>query len=357
MDSGIDSTQNIENACKVVAEAAKKGARWIALPEMFTYMGPYEHLAHEARTSTPAALSRLMELAKKLNVVIFAGTVPEHPDHIIQTAHSDWVSIKLSKRATERTDQKANEKTDEQTFETTSKKHEPGDVVSDTPPRSQIQSTSLTGEHKKTAKLQLGVETRDKDENNTKNLDSQKTEKVYNTLCVIDHEGNLVHKYRKTHLFSLSGNDAENRYDEASGYLSGDEFSSILVDGFWVHLSVCFDIRFSGMFQKLQKLSDCDVIICPSAFTQATGSRHWHLLMRARATEYQCYVIASSQVGKKHRGSKNYGHALICDPLGKILCDSGTETGVVYATLDKSFMDQVRSSIPVVRGGRKDLYD
>ena len=180
--------------------------------------------------------------------------------------------------------------------------------------------------------------------------------KVYNTLYVIGRQGEIISKYRKTHLFNLNTGEKNERYCEADGYLQGDELVTTNIDGFNVHLSICYDIRFSSLFNSLQKLNECDVIVCPSAFTKATGKRHWHMLMQSRAIEYQCYVIASAQTGTKKNKKTNYGHALICDPWGKVLVDTGESSGIVTSTISKQTINTHRQSLPVLSNQRPEIY-
>ena len=182
------------------------------------------------------------------------------------------------------------------------------------------------------------------------------SDKIFNTLYVIDKSGEIIAKYRKTHLFSLNGLKPEDSYQEKNTYIAGDQLKTLKIDGFQVHLSICYDIRFSAMFNKLQAKSQCDVIVCPSAFAMSTGKRHWHILMQSRAIEYQCYVVAAAQTGLKSDSRSNYGHALICDPMGKIIEDTGSTPGIIISKLSKSHLKKTRQTLPVLKDLRHDLY-
>ena len=173
---------------------------------------------------------------------------------------------------------------------------------------------------------------------------SDDAKKVYNSFYVIGRDGKIIAKYRKTHLFNLNGDDKKNRYCEADGYIQGENLVTINVDGYNVHLTVCYDIRFSGLFNALQKIAKADVIMCPSAFTEATGKRHWHTLMKSRAIEYQCYVVASSQTGSKKNGKANYGHALVYDPWGTLLVDTKKSPGYEITSISKEVISSHRNS-------------
>lgn len=185
---------------------------------------------------------------------------------------------------------------------------------------------------------------------------SKSSQKVYNTLFVISKEGKIISKYRKTHLFNLNGPTTDTSYKESDGYLPGDKFETVEIDGLKVHLSICYDIRFSSMFDCLQRRAKADVIVCPSAFTETTGKRHWHMLMQSRAVEYQCYVIASSQTGIKENGKENYGHAIAIDPMGNVLADTKKDEGFVICAISKNTISKTRKSLPIIENRRTDLY-
>lgn len=118
-----------------------------------------------------------------------------------------------------------------------------------------------------------------------------------------------------------------------------------------VGMSICYDVRFPELYRKLVN-EGANVMTVPAAFALATGKDHWHVLLRARAIESQCYIVAAAQTGHHFGGRTSYGHALICDPWGTVLSQCGAGDGYAIATLDLSYVQQVRNSVPSLRHRR-----
>lgn len=170
------------------------------------------------------------------------------------------------------------------------------------------------------------------------------SDKSYNTSVVISPEGEIQAVYRKLNLFDASVDGVDIR--ESSAYEPGDAPVMTDVKGFKVGLSICFDIRFSSLYDTYKK-GGADVILIPSSFTTQTGTAHWHVLCRARAIETQCYVLAPNQVGKGTRNVDTYGHSLIVDPWGRVIEQGTADTeNVLITTLYKSEIQHVRKKIP-----------
>ena len=172
-------------------------------------------------------------------------------------------------------------------------------------------------------------------------------EKCANRSFLIGPDGGVVAKYDKIHMFDVQLN-ATNVYRESDSYDAGA--SAIVADlpvG-RLGLTVCYDVRFPDLFRQLA-IAGAKVIAVPAAFTKITGEAHWHILLRARAIETGCYIIAPAQGGKHQDGRETYGHSLIIDPWGGILAEGGTEPGVISATLDLAMVDAVRGKIPSLR--------
>ncbi len=187
-------------------------------------------------------------------------------------------------------------------------------------------------------------------------ISSKGHKKVFNTAYVFGRDGQKIAKYRKVHLFNL--NDAQRglNYCESDGYLSGNDTTRTEIDGWKIALCICYDLRFTGFFGKLATPDVPDIIVIPSAFTKTTGEAHWELLLRARAVEWQSYVIAANQVGEHAPGKQSFGHSMIIDPWGEKLADTGAKAGFVLATLDPRRLDEVRSRLPAIVNRRQDLY-
>lgn len=170
--------------------------------------------------------------------------------------------------------------------------------------------------------------------------------KPFNTSVVFDRTGAEIARYRKIHRFDITAPDGT-EYFESRIVGSGREVIAYDADGLTFGCAICFDLRFGELFFRLAE-AGADVIVIPSAFTHATGKAHWETLIRARAIEFQAYVLAPNQTGVFDAGSKrNWGHSMIVDPWGEVLTSLGEETGYIAAELDKAAVDKVRNRIPV----------
>lgn len=264
MNSQADKKTNCNWAFEQIKQAADNGAKFIFLPEMFSYLGDYSDLFCAAEKSNGPLNQKLTNLAKEYDAHIFIGSCPELPEDLI------------------------------------------------------------------------------------KNDDGHN--KVYNTSYVIGPEGILA-QYRKIHLFNLNSPQAS--YNEGDGFLSGDTKNSLNLLGFQIGLSICYDLRFACFYQELWNRSPFDILCVPAAFAHETGQAHWHTLLRSRAIEYQCYVVAANQTGLSGRGKRSYGHSLLIDPWGQILVDSKENTGIFYGEIDKTRLAEVRQKLPMNRSSGK----
>ena len=180
-----------------------------------------------------------------------------------------------------------------------------------------------------------------------------KHNKCYSRSMLLDPNGMVVGGYDKIHLFDVSVPDQQstNSYKESESFVAGSQYSVLPLDSFKLGLSICYDLRFPELYQSLRK-GGSDIIAVPSAFTYKTGQAHWEVLLRARAIETQCYLIASNQCGQ-HRNSetgslrKTWGYSMIIDPWGKILCSLQHAPGVCAASLDLDFLNDIRVSMNI----------
>jgi predicted amidohydrolase len=174
--------------------------------------------------------------------------------------------------------------------------------------------------------------------------------RVVNRSLMIDPAGAIVARYDKIHLFDvdLAGGEV---YRESATVQPGDR--AVLAPTPWglFGLSICYDLRFAALFRVLAK-SGARYLAIPAAFTYTTGSAHWHVLVRARAIETGCYVIAANQTGTHAEGRRTWGHSLIVDPWGRVLADGGEEVGVVTAEIDPAKVDEARAMVPALRHDR-----
>ncbi len=176
--------------------------------------------------------------------------------------------------------------------------------------------------------------------------------KCYNTSLVVNSKGEIKEVYDKIHLFTAKIGSLD--IDEGSLYFSGNTPKIIRVKGWKIGLSICFDLRFSELYSFYAK-NHCDMILVPSAFFRKTGKVHWQTLLKARAIESQCYVVAPGQVGvhesiDEKSIRKSYGHSLVIHPWGDVLADLGEKIECVQTVvLDKKEIKKVKNSIVMKR--------
>lgn len=175
-------------------------------------------------------------------------------------------------------------------------------------------------------------------------LISNDPNKVFNTTLVYNPQGVAIARYDKIHLFGFS-KDGE-AYEESRTIVAGEEVHGFATDFGRVGLSICYDLRFPELYRAM---GTCSLIVVPAAFTYTTGQAHWEILLRARAIENQCYVLASAQGGQHTNGRRTWGHSMLIDPWGKIVDAIGDGPGVVSGILDMKFMQQVRESLPALK--------
>ena len=167
--------------------------------------------------------------------------------------------------------------------------------------------------------------------------------KVRNTSLVFDAQGQRVARYDKIHLFSFQR--GKERYEEAATIEPGSTVCTFDSPLGRVGLAVCYDLRFPELFRAMGAV---DLIILPAAFAYTTGRAHWEVLLRARAIENQCYVMAPAQGGRHASGRVTWGHTMIIDPWGEVLACREEGAGVVLAELEPERIAGVRASLPAL---------
>ncbi len=170
-------------------------------------------------------------------------------------------------------------------------------------------------------------------------------DRVMNANLVFSPDGAQAARYDKMHLFAYD--NGRERYDEARTLRAGRTPVAFDADGWRIGLSVCYDLRFPELYRALVK-PPCDLLSVPSAFTYTTGAAHWEVLLRARAIENQCYVVAAAQGGKHENGRRTFGHSLVVDPWGEIVACRDEGEGVVMAELSRERIASVRSQLPAL---------
>mgnify|MGYP000353078649 FL=1 len=175
------------------------------------------------------------------------------------------------------------------------------------------------------------------------------SDRVLNRCCVYAPDGTEAAHYDKIHLFAFD-NGCES-YDEGRTLLAGSAPVAVQAGALRVGLSICYDLRFPELYRALM-LPPCDVLCVPAAFTHTTGRAHWELLLRARAVENQCYVLAAAQGGTHVNGRRTWGHTMVVGPWGEVIDVLPEGEGFVLADLDRERIAHVRAQLPALRHRR-----
>ncbi|XP_018319892.1 nitrilase and fragile histidine triad fusion protein NitFhit isoform X2 [Agrilus planipennis] len=192
---------------------------------------------------------------------------------------------------------------------------------------------------------------------------SAEEDKLYNAHIIIDNNGVIKAIYKKLHLFDVDIPEKNIQLKESNDVFSGDQILPPIDSPVGpLGLLICYDLRFPEVSILLRK-KGTNVLTFPSAFTSGTGQAHWEVLLRARAIENQCYVIAAAQYGKHNSKRTSHGQAMIVDPWGQILAEcikysenTPTNASIAIATLDNTKLNKIRQDIPVFQNRRDDMY-
>jgi deaminated glutathione amidase len=257
MATSNDKSANLEKAENLIRLAAARGARLVALPEVFNWRGKRADEAAAAESLEGATLTLMAGLARELEVHLLAGSITE---------------------------------------------------------------------------------------------DAPGQPKRYNTSVLFGPDGERLAVYRKIHLFDV---DLPGRVTikESDAKIPGEEVVKAVTALGTIGLSVCYDLRFPELFRRLA-FSGARILTIPSAFTFPTGEAHWEVLIRARAIENQCYVVAPAQFGPNVHGFSDYGNSMVVDPWGRVLARAGDGEGVVIAPVDMTYLERVRRELPSLSHAR-----
>jgi predicted amidohydrolase len=174
---------------------------------------------------------------------------------------------------------------------------------------------------------------------------------IYNTSLVFDRDGELAAAYRKIHLYDV---DIPGRvsFQESRTVAPGTEPVAADIEGVRVGLSICYDLRFPELYRRLTVAGGAQVLVVPAAFMMHTGRDHWEVLLRARAIENQCYVVAAGQIGDHDPGRTCFGRSMVIDPWGTVIAQAPDVVGVVMADLDLDRVSQIREELPSLANRR-----
>ena len=171
--------------------------------------------------------------------------------------------------------------------------------------------------------------------------------KLVNRSVLIDKAGKVRTYYDKIHMYDVDLSKKE-KYFESKTFTAGKKIKSFNLPWGKLGLSICYDLRFPNLYRKLSKAGSLFISI-PSSFTETTGKRHWHSLLKARAIENFCYIFAPAQGGTHYNGRKTFGHSMIVSPDGKILKELKKSEGVITVPIDKKLPIKLRTIIPSLK--------
>ncbi|HLJ63638.1 MAG TPA: carbon-nitrogen hydrolase family protein [Stellaceae bacterium] len=170
------------------------------------------------------------------------------------------------------------------------------------------------------------------------------SDRLFNRSFLLDPGGEIAARYNKIHMFDVTLPNGES-YRESNAFVPGE--AMVLAPLPWgkLGMTICYDMRFPGLYRQLAQ-SGADFLSVPSAFTVPTGRAHWHVLLRARAIETGCFVLAPAQWGEHAEGRLSYGHSLIIAPWGEILAEAEDGTGFIMAEIDPGLIAKARNAVP-----------
>ncbi len=183
---------------------------------------------------------------------------------------------------------------------------------------------------------------------------SEEPGKSYNTSLLFDRRGEIVARYRKVHLYDV---EIPGRVSarESTTVSAGCELVTAEIEGHLAGMSICYDLRFPELYRALA-VRGAELLFVPAAFMLYTGKDHWEVLLRARAIENQCFVVAAGQVGSSEPNVTCYGRSMVVDPWGTVLATAPDGVGMAVADLDFDHLRRVRAELPSLANRRPDVY-
>lgn len=175
-----------------------------------------------------------------------------------------------------------------------------------------------------------------------------------NVSVFISSEGQILSAYRKLHMFDITLADGT-PFNESDKVKPGEEIVTVSTELGTFGMSICYDIRFPELY-RIMALRGAQVIFAPSSFTMPTGKDHWEPILRTRAIENGCYVVAAGQIGTKPAYTA-YGNSMVVDPWGTVIARAKDIPGITYAEIDLDYLEQIRRQIPSLKNIRSDIYE
>ncbi|CNI09752.1 putative carbon-nitrogen hydrolase [Yersinia intermedia] len=174
---------------------------------------------------------------------------------------------------------------------------------------------------------------------------------ITTSSLLFDDQGELKARYDKIHMFDVDINDIHGRYRESDTYQPGEQLTVVDTPVGRLGMTVCYDLRFPGLFQAL-RAQGAEIISVPSAFTKMTGEAHWEILLRARAIENQCVILAAAQVGRHGATRRTWGHTMAVDAWGKILGQNPDAVAALKVKIETAGLNIIRNQMPVLQHNR-----
>lgn len=178
--------------------------------------------------------------------------------------------------------------------------------------------------------------------------------KIYNSCFIFDRKGQIIDVHRKMHLFDVDIPDIE--FKESDTITPGNRVTVVDTDPIKIGVAICYDMRFPELF-RLMALKGADIMVVPGAFNMTTGPAHWKTTVRARAIDNQTYVAAVSPARNTNLSYVAYGHSIIVDPWGTVMGEAGYGEEIICATIDISYLKNVREELPLLKNRRTDIYE
>lgn len=182
-------------------------------------------------------------------------------------------------------------------------------------------------------------------------IQSPDSNRFYACSLLFGPTGELLADYQKLHLFDVDVADDTASYCESTSTMAGTKITLATSQELKLGMTICYDVRFPGLSQQLARMG-MNVLAVPSAFTKVTGQAHWYSLLRARAIENQCFVVAANQAGVHANGRETFGHSLILDPYGHVLADAAEQITAISVSVDLTETDRVRQAMPLLHHNR-----
>ena len=177
--------------------------------------------------------------------------------------------------------------------------------------------------------------------------------KIYNSCFVFDREGKQIARHRKVHLFDVELPTL--RVRESSTFSPGEDITVFETEYGTMGCAVCFDLRFPELFRTMQQRG-AKVVFLPAQFSTTTGPKYWEAMIKARAFDYQLYMVGAGAARYVGFNYEAYGHSVIVDPSGGIMCRAGEAEEIVYADIDMDFLENYRAQLPIMKLMRRDVY-